>query len=228
MEWPYPPGGAIELGPGPSWECPDRTCECTAPVAKHEDVEFSIMLTSPLGERLGGAVCRVRHGPYVLNDDLSADDTGWVTVRIDRRLTYVVLEWAPKEIPRAEGYPYRAHHWIELTHEREEAARRRLHNLGFDTRAGLREAVSAFQVRYGHYPVTGELDEIAQDLCTFHDEGRPPETKLEPVEPRGTPPPHESERPQSTPVSHPSGRSSVLDARRRCLRARPLRQRASR
>jgi hypothetical protein len=147
------------------------------------------MLTSPLGKRLGGAVCRVRHGPYVLNDDLCADDAGWVTVRIDHRLTYVVLEWAPREVPRAEGYPYRTHHWVALTDERDEAALRRLHNLGFDTRAGLHDGVCAFQIRYGHYPVTGDLDDIAEDLRTFHDEGRAPESKLEPAEPRGPQPP---------------------------------------
>ncbi len=189
MDWPYEPDDSPIHGPRPTWVCPDRTCECRAKDGEYEENEFSIMLTSPLGERMSRALCRVRHGRRILNDHLCADDAGWITVRIDRRLTYVVVDWAPEEGPRSAGYPHKAHHWLELTDEPEESGLRRLHNLGFDTKVGLTQAVRTFQRHYGYHPVTGKLEDIVHDLVRFHDEGRPPRSILAPGEPRGTTPP---------------------------------------
>jgi hypothetical protein len=178
MSWPYEEQEDTSLDPpGPTWQCPEDTCQCHAPTGDEEQRSFSIMLLAHDGARMPGARCRVLHRGRVLNQDQpNADGSGWITARLPHVPATVLLEWAPASTPRIPGYPYRARYYVDLGKPGEEAGQRRLHNLGYSASRSLRENVERFQRDYGHEPVTGELADIEAELVLYHDHGCPPIT----------------------------------------------------
>ncbi|MEZ4315772.1 MAG: hypothetical protein R3F14_47755, partial [Polyangiaceae bacterium] len=82
MDWPYGDDDGTQLEESaPSWECPDESCHCREQDLEAEQVEVSILLFDPIGERMAGALCRVLYQGRVLNQDQpNADGSGWVTV----------------------------------------------------------------------------------------------------------------------------------------------------
>jgi len=93
-----------------------------------------------------------------------------IHVSLDRAASTVRVEWAPPQTPLAPIYPYRKSYFVDVDHpQREERARRRLHNLGFSSRKDLRGNVAEYQRQYGYPRITGELDDIERELIAFHD-----------------------------------------------------------
>lgn len=190
MDWPYDDDDETAADTeAPTWDCPDESCQCHKPEGKGEEVEFSVMLLAPTGERMAGAICRIRHQGRVINESQpTADGSGWVTAKIPHAPATVLVEWAPPDAPKNPGYPYKTRYYVELGEARREAGRRRLHNLGYSRRLSLRDNVEAFQRDYGYEKVTGELDDIEDDLILFHDEGQAPITTPESEPADGVPP----------------------------------------
>jgi hypothetical protein len=179
MDWPYedspdepkPPSSA------PTWACPDDQCSCNEGEDEADEVELSLRLMDPIGERMPGAACRILYQGRVINEDTpNADGQGWITARLPRVPSTVLVEWAPAHKPRDPGYPYRCRYHVDLSEDRRMAARRRLHNLGFWRYSSLERNIKDFQQVYG-YDVNGKLEDIEADLNLFHDEGRPPTHK---------------------------------------------------
>ena len=166
-----------ELPSEPTWRCPDGSCECHAVQGAREKLEFSVLLVDMSGRSMGGARCRFQIDGIVVNEDEPyANDDGWITVVVDHAPETVLVEWAPPDMPAAPCYPFRARYYVELRNDDpDEAARRRLHNLGFSAGFDLRENVREFQRTYG-YVVSGEVDDIRADLAAFHDDPCLPET----------------------------------------------------
>jgi hypothetical protein len=178
--WPYDdrPHPAPETN-APSWQCPDETCACGAVHAEAEEVEFSVMLLSPEGERMSGARVRVFHQDRLLNEDEpNADGSGWITAVVPHAPAMVLLEWAPADTPSDPIYPFRKWYHVDLDRPRREAAQRKLHNLGYSKKKSLGENVALFQLTYGYTQVSGNFEDIEADLASYHDEGRVPLRKL--------------------------------------------------
>jgi len=131
------------------------------------------MLCHPDGERMPGGRCRVHVGGRVINDDEPfADPFGWVTVVVPRGTDLVFVEWAPSHTPLEAPFPYQKWHYAKpLVEDEKEAARRRLHNLGFSSQPTLRENIQDFQFVYGHAALSGELEHIEPELQEFHERG---------------------------------------------------------
>lgn len=177
MDWPYDDADDSPQEPpgSPTWVCPDDHCTCHEAELETEEHEFSVMLLNPIGERMGGAACRITYQGRVINEDSpNADPEGWITSKVPRVPTTVLVEWAPPEKPMTEGFPYRRRYHVELSDDRQRAARRRLDNLGYSAHFSLEDNIKDFQRTYGYGQITGKLDDIEDDLIEFHDEGRPP------------------------------------------------------
>lgn len=180
MSWPYDDGDAAIAEPNaPEWGCPEGICECHPVEGGGEEYELSVMLFSPEGERMKGARCRILHQGRVVNEDQPyADGSGWVTAVVPHRATSVLVEWAPADTPKRKPYPFRKWFYVDLDQERDEAARRRLHNLGYSRYPSLKENVKAFQREYGEEHPSGKVEDIEADLIEYHDEGRVPRRPL--------------------------------------------------
>ena len=168
--WPYQSLDETEDRPLPTWECPENICVCHS----HEDaepLELAIMLCAPDGTRMPGARCRVLAGQREINQDMPyADGQGWVAVEVRGTPESLQIEWAPPSLPLAPEFPYRRRYYVDLaTHDPQEAARRRLANLGFDRALTLKERIIAFQERYRYTAITGELRHIESELDAYHD-----------------------------------------------------------
>jgi hypothetical protein len=186
MDWPYDDDTEAPAEPAPSWDCPDDTCACHATSAAEDEYEFSVMLLSPEGERMPGAICRMRYQGRVINEPQPrADGAGWVTAKIPRVPSTVLIEWAPEDAPRTPGYPFRRRHYVELSETKHEAGRRRMHNLGHSVKHSLADNIRSFQRAYGYEEVTGTLSDIEDDLVVFHDQGRAPVSQRERESPDG-------------------------------------------
>ena len=174
--WPYDDKPTVSTAGEPTWKCPGGLCECHPPDLEAEDLEFSIMLCNESGESMPGARVRVIQQDRVLNeDDPNADSDGWITTLVKRSPETVLLEWAPADTPKEPRYPYRCEYCVELAeNDREEAARRRLSNLGFSLAFDLEGNVRHFQDEF-NYENTGVLADIEPDLKSFHDEATVPE-----------------------------------------------------
>ena len=180
MDWPYDETETPIAEPNaPEWECPEGICECHHPDDTGEKYELSVMLFSPEGVRMKGARCRVLHHGHVINDDQPyADGSGWVTAVAQHRPKTVLVEWAPADTPRGRPYPFRKWFYVDLDQAPREAARRRLHNLGYSRHGALSENVKEFQRHYGYERITGDFKDIEADLIEYHDEGCVPERRL--------------------------------------------------
>jgi hypothetical protein len=173
--WPYEHIEALEHEPEPTWDCPTGICHCAEVNEHHEGWQFSVMLCEADGRRMRGARCRVViNGMLANEDDPYADGEGWITVVTDHAPASVLVEWAPPDTPKRAPYPYRHRYYVDLREDdADEAARRRLHNLGFSVMPSLRHNVEDFQGQYGR-PITGEVADIEDDLRVYHDEAMVP------------------------------------------------------
>lgn len=181
MDWPYDETETPIAEPNaPEWECPEGICECHHPDDTGEKYEFSVMLFSPEGERMKNARCRILHHGRVINEDQpNADDSGWVTAMVPRLPATVLVEWAPKEMPRRPPYPFRKWYYVNVEDDKNESARRRLHNLGYSRFHSLVENIKSFQRDNGEEHPSGKVEDIEGDLFDYHDDGRYPYRPLD-------------------------------------------------
>jgi hypothetical protein len=173
-DWPYEDDAPMYLpGPGFYWECPDGTCECH-PVEEGEPLQLTVLLCDELARPIPYARCRVLHAGSVLNEDTPhADADGWLSVIVTRPLRTVTLEWAPPDTPLVPRFPFRWRYHVDLEEEASDkhAIARRLHNIGFSRHRPLEENVKEFQRAFGYDEITGDPEDIREDLIKFHDEG---------------------------------------------------------
>lgn len=173
-DWPYEDGAPMYLpGPGYYWECPDGTCECRPP-EESDPRDLTVLLCDELGRPIPNARCRVLHGGHVLNEGApNADAEGWLRVTVTRVVRTVTLEWAPPDTPLGPRFPYRWRYHVDLEEEASDrhSPIRRLHNLGFSRHGVLEENVKEFQRTFGYDEITGDPEDIREDLLQFHDEG---------------------------------------------------------
>ncbi|MEP7122153.1 MAG: hypothetical protein ABJE95_14635 [Byssovorax sp.] len=189
MDWPYHDENDAASEPAPTWHCPDDSCECHEADVTEDEHEFSVMLLSPTGERMPGALCRIRYQDRVINEPQpNADGSGWVTAKVPRVPSTVVVEWAPANAPKTPGYPFRSRYYVELSAMHNEAGRQRLHNAGYSALLSVRENVKSFQRAYGYENVSGKLEDINDDLALYHDGASPPITNPDPAGVSGLPP----------------------------------------
>jgi hypothetical protein len=213
MDWPYDDDeGFVLEETGPIWDCPDDVCLCRDDDDPSDDVEFAVRLLNPIGQGMPRAICRIRHGGRVINEHQpKADKHGWVVAVVPHAPTTVIIEWAREDAPQEQGYPFRRRYFVDLGTARHEMSRRRLHNLGFVKRRTLRGNVEDFQRHYGYEKVTGDIEDIEDDLALYHDSGAPPS-------PDTTPQTSDAEPPDQTPVPSPvamlAGGSLVPRSRR--------------
>lgn len=174
--WPYTRIEEHQSTSEPSWDCPEGICSCSEGEHPADGYEFSIMLCDRDGVRMRGARCRVVVNGILANpDEPFADAEGWITVAVPHEPKSVAVEWASPDTPLDAGLPHRRRYYVDLREEdREEAARRRLHNLGFSVLPTLHENTQDFQREYGYEERDGEIDTIWADLCAYHDEAMVP------------------------------------------------------
>lgn len=174
--WPYDDEDPLAEATEPTWACPGGTCDCHAPDEPVEKAPFSVLLRDHNGEVMPGARCRIIVNGRVVNDDKPyAGGDGRIEIEIARRPRMARVEWAPADTPLAPHYPYRKRYYVDLAEtSAEEAARRRLANLGFDHYRTLRANIMEFQRELGYPEATGDLEDIELDLCRYHDEGTVP------------------------------------------------------
>lgn len=130
------------------------------------------------------ARCRVFVNDELVNEDNPFAD-GEGRIRIERRHKPVTarVEWAPHDTPRSPIYPYRKTYYVDLrTDSHVEAARRRLHNLGYSTYPEMRENIKDYQRNHGYRFISGLLEDIEDELTAYHDEGIEPKPAADPDE----------------------------------------------
>jgi N-acetyl-anhydromuramyl-L-alanine amidase AmpD len=172
--WPYE-DVLLPAPPEPRWTCPEGLCDCTPSREHDQRRQLAVMLYDHHGRAMSGARFRVHVYGRVIDDELFADAAGWAGVLVRGEPDSVVLEWAPADTPHTSPYPYRMRYYVVLPHDDpDEADRRRLHNLGYQSGLSTRQNVAQFQADLGYPHVNGRLDDIRRDLALYHDEGRFP------------------------------------------------------
>jgi hypothetical protein len=138
---------------------------------------FSILLRAHGGEPMPGARCRVIVNDTVVNEDAPyADGEGRIELELGHEPVTARVEWAPGDTPLRPFYPYRKTYFVDLREDsREEAARRRLHNLGYSNYYDMTENIKDYQRNNGYRRATGLLDHIEDELIAYHDQGVEPE-----------------------------------------------------
>jgi len=178
--WPYEEVESHEtIASEPTWTCAEGGCSCHTETAKRQPREtFSVLLCDNHARRMPWARCRVLAQGVVLNEEKpNADAKGWITIEHWRLPEQIIVEWAPRGMPLEPRYPYRKLYYVHIpADDRDEGARRRLHNLGFSVEATLEGNIRAFQSAYGHTP-TGEIAHVEKTLIDFHDHGLLPPVK---------------------------------------------------
>jgi hypothetical protein len=179
--WPYEDVEAHDVvDSDPSWACAAGICVChAAPAGAAAPERFSVLLCDERSAHMPGARCRVLANGILLNEGSpNADGGGRIALEASRLPAQVLVEWAPADTPSQPELPFRKLYYVDLAPgDRQEAARRRLHNLGYSARESLEENITDFQDAY-HLGAGGRLDDVEATLVAFHDQGRVP--------PRGT------------------------------------------
>ncbi|APR77722.1 Hypothetical protein A7982_03069 [Minicystis rosea] len=171
--WPYEDVESHEaIGSEPTWECASGFCAC--PGGHEHDVEptkFSILLCDEHARRMPNARVRVLADGILANEDQPyADGKGHIELTWRRLPELVLIEWAPESTPLEPRYPFRKRHYVDLSAvDREEAARRRLHNLGYAQRPDLEGNIGDFQRAYARRE-TGKLEDEETRLIRFNDD----------------------------------------------------------
>lgn len=178
-DWPYEKIDVASPDAAPSWLCPETICNCSEKEGKTEPYEFAIMLCKPTGERMAGARCRVVVNGILANEDHpNADGSGWMRVKLPHAPESVEVEWAPEDTPMRPDLPYRRRYFVDLQQtDPNEAARRRLHNLGFSWFDSLKENIEDFQVEYKQPKITGDVEDVDATLRAYHDAAMLPITE---------------------------------------------------
>lgn len=172
MKWPYDDVAAPEPPPTrPRWSCPGGECECHPAVSPvDEPVILDLVLRDMELNRMAGAVCLVESPDLEGDALLKADGEGRVRLTFRRDPGSIVLSWAPGTLPSEYPFPYRKVFFVDLREQDpDEAAARRLHNLGFSSKGSLADNVAEFERSFGH-TLTAELDE-ARPALELHHEG---------------------------------------------------------
>ena len=169
--WPYEPCELRVLERDrPTWECPEGICVCHRE-REPEDEHHGITFFDGGARRMPQARCRVVENGTLINLDAPyADAAGVVTVRARPHTTRLQLEWAPRDTPEGEFYPYRRLYYLDLGKTLEEGAERRLHNLGFGFHPTVEQNVRDFQRVYKQQS-TGRVEDVYSELVAFHDAG---------------------------------------------------------
>lgn len=171
--WPYEDVEEASERPAsdPTWECPVAFCRChPGTPTKKPPAKFTVLLCDERAARMPGARCRVLAGGVLLNEDQPyADGAGRITLEARRLPEMVLVEWAPADTPLDERYPFRKTHYVAPGREdRDEAARRRLHNLDFRYGLTVEDDIRDFQRAHGLLP-TGRLDDVEARLVAQND-----------------------------------------------------------
>lgn len=179
--WPYPIATFDEpLRDGmPTWTCPGGTCVCHPGSGELETAEHRVVLFDHRGVRMPGARCRVLADGLLLTDAAPYADTT-ATIRVTPAVGTQTLriEWAPADLPLNGPFPYHRQYFLDLGASGAQAARRRLHNLGFSAHLTLKGNVAHFQRTYG-LKETGRHEDVGDTLVAFHDLGLlPPPTPV--------------------------------------------------
>ncbi|APR88537.1 hypothetical protein A7982_13886 [Minicystis rosea] len=170
--WPYEEVESHEtIASEPTWTCAAGFCACHGGVdIDAPPQKFSILLCDEHARHMAGARVRVLADGILVNEDQPhADGKGRIEVEWRRLPEIVLIEWAPESPPLEPRYPFRKRHYVDLADiDREEAARRRLHNLGYATRPALEDNLRDFQRAYGRKE-TGKLEHEESRLIRFND-----------------------------------------------------------
>ncbi|APR88535.1 hypothetical protein A7982_13884 [Minicystis rosea] len=191
--WPYEDVDARDtIATDPRWSCSVGFCTCPETHEVLPDLQtFTILLCDEHARHMPKARCRVLADGILLNDATpKADAGGRIEVKWRRLPERVLVEWAPENTPLDPRYPFRKIYYVELSGlDREEATRRRLHNLGYSTCFTLEANIRAFQRAYG-IEETGNLDDEWERIRRFHDDEqlppRPADSSSAAREPRET------------------------------------------
>ena len=173
--WPYEDIEPAEQGSDPSWECPEGICTCEPEDEKREAWQFSVRLCDEDGMPMPFARCRVIvQGRLANRADPHANAAGWVTAVCPHEPKVALIEWAPKDMPVREPYPYQRRYYVDLRRgDLRERVRRRLSNLGFVSRSQLRMNGVDLQVGAGSDTPSGRLEDVDALLDAYHDRAKP-------------------------------------------------------
>ena len=135
--------------------------------------ELSVESYHVLALRLCSADYKTLPLAYVLLEEplteLRANEDGIVDIPFKKGELSRVVRWTPEDAP---DEIHQSVVYFELADD-DEGARRKLHNLGYPHSLSLDDAVCRFQEEFDR-PVTGNLDEIRDDVHGWHDHGPPP------------------------------------------------------
>src|SRR4029450_10874738 len=132
--------------------------------------EFEVRLVDFAKEPIPFAPFRILQGAGVRRGH--AGDDAFITVQALRRPGKLSIEWTLPENEDDELYPFSREFFVDVGTD-DASDDKRLFNLGY-VNPKRNVNVRAYQRDFGH-PVTGNLDDIRDELRKFHDGGaRPP------------------------------------------------------
>lgn len=182
-DWPYPsPVFVPRDEEGPTWACPDLTCECHGGEEVAED-PFELVLFDHRGLRMPRARVRLHlNGRLLTSAPQEARGDGSIRFELPTAARRLFVEWAPAGLPLHPRLPYQVSYVLRVGRVFPRNFSERLINLGF-AMAPLDEQVRAFQRVY-ELPVTGVPAHIEERLFRYYDQ-----VSVDPVPPNGAPPP---------------------------------------
>lgn len=170
-EWPYPPFDHRRDG-RPTWDCPGGQCRCHP--LDGERIPHTIVLHDVFGRRYAGARCRVYEGARLITEEpAQANGRGEVDVEIHPGCSVLRVEWAPENVPKHPGLPYRKHYHVRLGTRASERNARRLANLGFQKQRRASDNIRDYQRAYRQEP-TGVHAHVHKQVRSRHDERKLP------------------------------------------------------
>ncbi len=139
-------------------------CEASLPLAS-----FDVRLVDFDKDPIGGAPFRILQGAGVRRGH--ADDEGWITVQALRRPDKLTIEWTLPDQEDNEQYPFSREFFVDVGSD-DSSDDKRLFNLGYLNKE-RKINVRAYQRDFGH-DVTGNIEDIRDELRAFHDGGARP------------------------------------------------------
>jgi hypothetical protein len=140
----------VEHGSTPSWSCPGGTCVCH-PEERTTVHDLAILLHDADGNRMPGALCRIRSNGLVICDEATSDANGWVVVEVPTaQVTSLLVQWRSATTP-TEAYHLR--YRVRLGEGARVRTLNRIANLGFfgapTAEENVRNACSLFDIAKG-------------------------------------------------------------------------------
>jgi outer membrane protein OmpA-like peptidoglycan-associated protein len=168
---PIPPGAISQAG---SREYPEwvRRAQHTYELDVARAYSILLRVCNPRLEVLPGATVRL-HDPQV---EMAADEHGIVEVGFRRGQRARRVDWFAEDAPDVR---YTTACFVEYEAD-DDGVRRKLHNLGYPRE----QPVEAFQHEFGR-PITGNLDDVRDDVHRWHDHGPPPSSGAAPPDAGG-------------------------------------------